>query len=98
MARDIILMMDSFGIGGAKDASAFGDEGANTLYNIAKEKFDNGDYVLGDLNEYGQHFRIYFKLKGKRDCLDKEFNCHIGCVAWPNARIKIATPLLKDDK
>ena len=36
MKRVIILMMDSFGIGGAKDALAFGDEGANTLYNIAK--------------------------------------------------------------
>ena len=54
--------------------------------------------VLADLNEYGQHFRICFKLKGKRDCLGKEFNCRVGCVAWPNAKIKIATPLLKDDK
>ena len=35
MGRVIILMMDSFGIGGAKDAAAFGDEGANTLYNIS---------------------------------------------------------------
>ena len=74
------------------------DEVYKLIYNIAKEKFDNGDYVLGDLNEYGQHFRIYFKLKGKRDCLGREFNCHIGCVAWSNAKIKIATPLLKDEK
>ena len=36
MARAIILMMDSFGIGGAPDACMFGDEGANTLGNIAK--------------------------------------------------------------
>lgn len=35
MKRVIILMLDSFGIGGAKDAEAFGDFGANTLYNIA---------------------------------------------------------------
>lgn len=35
MKRVIILMLDSFGIGGAKDAKAFGDFGANTLYNIA---------------------------------------------------------------
>ena len=32
MARVIILMMDSFGVGGAKDAAAFGDEGADTFF------------------------------------------------------------------
>ena len=31
MARAIILMMDSFGIGGAPDADKFGDLGADTL-------------------------------------------------------------------
>ncbi len=36
--RAIILMMDSFGIGGAKDAAHFGDEGANTLGHIAAER------------------------------------------------------------
>ena len=50
MRRVIILMMDSFGIGGAKDASAFGDEGANTLYNIAKE---NGGLEVPNLNALG---------------------------------------------
>lgn len=34
--RAIILMMDSFGIGGAKDAASFGDEGANTFLHIAE--------------------------------------------------------------
>ena len=29
------------------------DEVYKLIYNIAKEKFDNGDYILGDLNEYG---------------------------------------------
>lgn len=33
--RIVILMMDSFGIGGAEDAAAFGDAGANTLGHIA---------------------------------------------------------------
>ena len=33
--RVIILMMDSFGIGGAADAAAFGDQGADTLGHIA---------------------------------------------------------------
>ncbi len=35
MKRVIILMLDSFGIGGAPDAAKFGDEGANTLGHIA---------------------------------------------------------------
>lgn len=36
MGRAIILMMDSFGIGGAPDAEMFNDKGANTLCHIAK--------------------------------------------------------------
>lgn len=36
MGKVVILMMDSFGVGGAKDADKFDDVGANTLYNIAK--------------------------------------------------------------
>ena len=35
--RVIILMMDSFGIGGAEDAVKFGDEGADTLGHIAQK-------------------------------------------------------------
>lgn len=30
MARAIILLLDSLGVGGAPDAARFGDEGANT--------------------------------------------------------------------
>jgi len=37
MARAFFLIMDSVGIGGALDAAAFGDEGANTLGHIAAE-------------------------------------------------------------
>lgn len=35
MARAILLVMDSVGIGGAPDAAAFGDEGSDTLGHIA---------------------------------------------------------------
>lgn len=38
MKRVFIMMLDSFGIGGAKDAAKFGDEGANTLGHIAKHQ------------------------------------------------------------
>ncbi len=34
--RAIILMLDSFGLGGAKDSAAFGDEGANTFLHISE--------------------------------------------------------------
>lgn len=34
--RAILIILDSFGIGGAPDADAFGDEGANTLGHIAE--------------------------------------------------------------
>ena len=34
--RVIILMMDSFGVGGAEDAAQFGDSGADTVGNIAQ--------------------------------------------------------------
>ncbi len=40
MGRAIILMMDSFGIGGAADADAFDSEGANTFGHIAR--FNHG--------------------------------------------------------
>ncbi|WP_436643375.1 phosphopentomutase [Microbaculum sp. FT89] len=36
MKRALILVMDSVGIGGADDAAAFGDEGADTLGHIAE--------------------------------------------------------------
>ncbi|MBE6452669.1 MAG: phosphopentomutase [Alphaproteobacteria bacterium] len=36
MGKAIILMMDSFGIGGAPDAAQYNDKGANTFGNIAK--------------------------------------------------------------
>ena len=36
MARAFLVVMDSVGIGGAPDAAAFGDAGANTLGHIAQ--------------------------------------------------------------
>ena len=37
MTRAFLVVMDSVGCGGAQDAAAFGDEGANTLAHIAAE-------------------------------------------------------------
>ena len=36
MSKVVILMMDSFGVGGAKDAYKFDDDGANTFLHIAE--------------------------------------------------------------
>jgi len=35
LARAIVLVMDSVGIGELPDAAAYGDQGSNTLGNIA---------------------------------------------------------------
>ena len=35
MARTVILLLDSFGIGYARDAAAYGDKGADTLGHIS---------------------------------------------------------------
>ena len=34
MPRAILVVLDSFGIGGAQDAARFGDEGSDTLGHI----------------------------------------------------------------
>jgi phosphopentomutase len=38
MPRAFLLILDSFGIGGAPDAASFGDEGANTLMHICEAR------------------------------------------------------------
>jgi phosphopentomutase len=46
MTRAVLIVLDSFGIGGAPDAAAFGDEGADTLGHIAEACADGrGDQV-----------------------------------------------------
>ena len=72
------------------------DEVYNLLQSEAESKFLSGEYELKELNKNGQYFTIVFMLKGKRDRVGKKYNCHIGCVAWPYGKIKIATPLIKD--
>jgi len=46
MSRAIILVLDSFGIGGTADADKFGDVGSNTLLHIA-EKCASGEADIG---------------------------------------------------
>ena len=46
MERAIIIVLDSFGVGATADADRFGDEGANTLGNIAKFCVKHRDRAL----------------------------------------------------
>jgi phosphopentomutase len=57
MPRAIILVLDSFGVGYADDASSFGDIGANTFLNIAKHYFKEQNKVihLPNLGALGLH-------------------------------------------
>ncbi|WP_206456349.1 phosphopentomutase [Aurantimonas marina] len=53
MARAILMVLDSFGIGGARDAASFGDEGADTFGHILaaaeRGKADQGGLRSGPL-------------------------------------------------
>lgn len=75
-------------------------EDSNEIYELIRLQVENnflsGNYKLKTLNINGQHFAINFIINGKRDHITERFNCHIGCVAWPFGKIKIATPLIKD--
>ena len=57
MARAIILVLDSFGVGFSNDAENFGDIGANTFINIAKHYFQKKNKViqLPNLGALGLH-------------------------------------------
>ncbi len=59
MTKAVILMMDSFGVGGARDAAAFGDEGANTFLHIAE---NYGGFSVPNLEALG------LKEAGKTAC------------------------------
>lgn len=52
MARAFIIVIDSFGIGGAKDAERFGDSGADTLGHIAAS-YSNAPLKLPNLARLG---------------------------------------------
>ena len=55
MGRAVILVLDSFGIGASDDAERFGDVGANTFGNIARERAasDAGPLKLPNLARLG---------------------------------------------
>lgn len=54
MKRAVVLVLDSFGIGGAPDAAEFGDQGADTLGSIALACAEGrADLINGDVSSTG---------------------------------------------
>lgn len=53
MKRAIIIVLDSLGVGELPDAAAYGDEGSNTLGNIAKAMKDESWFKLNHLKSLG---------------------------------------------
>lgn len=68
------------------------------LQQVIRDEFLKGNYKLQVLDIHGQHITIYLNIKGVRDHKNENFKCHIGCVAWPYGKIKVATPLIQDKK
>ncbi|MBQ4833591.1 phosphopentomutase [Pseudoalteromonas sp. MMG010] len=69
MARAIILMADSLGIGAAPDAKAFGDEGANTLAHLLKAYYDEKGEALALPNLSKLGLIDACEAAGKEPCL-----------------------------
>lgn len=77
--RAFLIVLDSFGIGGASDAKKFGDEGSNTLQSISKSKYfniktlkslglfniDGVDICDKEKNPIGSYARAIEKSNGK---------------------------------
>lgn len=57
MVRAIVVVLDSFGVGYSNDATNFGDVGANTFINIAKDYFKKRNNIiqLPNLGNLGLH-------------------------------------------
>ena len=60
--------------------------------------FISNKYLLKELNNHGQHIQINFVINGKNEHVHEKFSCHSGCVVWPNGKIRVATPLIKDKR
>ena len=65
------------------------------ITNNIKSEFMNGNYKIKNLNINGQHFQINYNFTGKNEHVAEIFDCYTGCVAWPNGKILIATPIIK---
>jgi phosphopentomutase len=75
MARAFLFVLDSFGIGGAPDAQAFGDVGSNTLGHIAKACAQGGGDQV-DLRKGALRLPTLYGL-------GLGHSAHAACGEWP---------------
>ncbi len=61
--RVFLIVMDSFGIGGASDAAAFGDEGSNTFLSVSRAE----NFAVPNLKKLG-----FYHIKGNGATADME--------------------------
>lgn len=67
------------------------------IYEKVYNAFNDGLYKLKTLDKYGQRVQISIKMEGSGDHAGELFNCHVGCIVWPNGILKITTPLILDN-
>jgi len=60
------------------------------LISAGLQKYIDGDYELGELNEYGQHINIRIEIPRKDGSGTVSFIT--GWMARPNGHIQLATP------
>ena len=67
-----------------------------TIVDAIEREFLLGNYKLKNLDEHGQRIGVFFVLDGKRYCEGKRYRCHIGCVVYPNGKLHVSSPIIKD--
>lgn len=78
----------------------FYPQNAESLYNTISENvincFLSNKYILKLLDNHGQRVRLNYAILGINDHTGQVFNCHSACVVWPNGKLRISTPFIKD--
>lgn len=78
----------------------FYPQNAEKLYEIisenVKQHFLTNKYFLKTLDNHGQRICVYYTILGLNDNTGQIFNCHSACVVWPNGKLRISTPFIKD--
>ena len=78
MARAIILVLDSFGIGATADADSFGDAGSDTFGHIARERAAAGK----PLTQRPGHDQAHAVVREQRVAQSDHQRAH-GCSPQP---------------
>ncbi|MBQ8178123.1 MAG: hypothetical protein IJ033_02915 [Clostridia bacterium] len=66
------------------------------IYDAVEREFLKGNYKIKTLDKYGQRIAVFYTIEGKGLSAGKKFRCYTGCVVYPNGKLYVATPLVKD--